>query len=1099
MSIDLQAWIGAPVLYIFDCSSAGILIPFFDKDNNERMAASTYVLAACGAEELLPMDPKYPADLFTSCLTTPITMALRYIIDAYQLKIPMEFIDRIPGKLGDRKTPLGELNWIFTAVTDTIAFESFSKEIFEKLFRQDLLVACMFRNFLLAVRIMGTAGVTPLSLPALPNTDFHPLWESFDMEIVNFLSHQYQLASVPHREYEPSTFFADQLTAFETWLAYGTEEEPPQQLTMVLQVLLSQHFRVRALKLLKEFLELGPWAVSMALTVGIFPYVVKLLSLHSVDMRQHLVYIWPRIVAYDKSCQADLLKESGHTYFLRFLHEDINRAPAVQKRLAAVVLSILCEEYRPGQVACFHDALPRVCVELLAVDEASKGTFDAVAEHATLRMWLCLCMAQSWYNFDDAKWNAIQSGITTRLLFVLYKDEAPMVRAASAFALGKCIGISPDNTALSSLCSVLPQDDANINENPTWVLFHERMQVDITIAREMMKSCRVESSPIVRREIVLALALLFLHPQHLPLFVLVARASLAKKTNAAENTTNCEIPVDEPINNSLMDPIPALWSRCPTLVEEYTSLWESLKRMQQSDLFPQVAATASSIVRYVNQHVMENEQKQCPIAVSLHRDVSMPELKTSTSSSLLSPPPVPRHMYGTPPMHPPVTSQVRASASFGQLQELRKSPDADKSSHPFNFPSELRSTLYLYCKQKYVVPGYETKGDTGSEDPLNASGVLRNARKRQNLRVWRKADCLRAEADKQLHVYQQSRPGGGIPKYGEGYKAHLRQAGCMENPRVDMTSLLLFHPREKLLVAADEKDGVTVWNYEQENIKCTFSNHSGSRLTSLEWLNEWDETLLLCGSDDGGVKIWRDVDRAVESPTLVTSFMAIPDLVSGTRGSGLVTSWQQASSALLVGGNSPSLHIYDLNTEQCIVRLRTETDACLTSLQSDTKDPRLFGCCVAGCGDGSVRLFDARMGNFSSFALAGQFNEHEAWIVNAHIQPGTFDMLTGSVAGDVKLWDLRQPKASMQTITAHRDSPMTALVVHDYAPVFATGSHNQFIKVCNRNGDKLEMIRYHEGFMGNRIGPVSCLAFHPYRLLLGAGATDALIAVYSHE
>ena len=33
-------------------------------------------LAACGAKELLPMNPKLPADLFTACLTTPIKTAL---------------------------------------------------------------------------------------------------------------------------------------------------------------------------------------------------------------------------------------------------------------------------------------------------------------------------------------------------------------------------------------------------------------------------------------------------------------------------------------------------------------------------------------------------------------------------------------------------------------------------------------------------------------------------------------------------------------------------------------------------------------------------------------------------------------------------------------------------------------------------------------------------------------------------------------------------------------------------------------------------------------------------------------------------------------
>ena len=33
-----------------------------------------------------------------------------------------DLIDKIPGRQNDRRTPLGELNWIFTAITDTIAW-----------------------------------------------------------------------------------------------------------------------------------------------------------------------------------------------------------------------------------------------------------------------------------------------------------------------------------------------------------------------------------------------------------------------------------------------------------------------------------------------------------------------------------------------------------------------------------------------------------------------------------------------------------------------------------------------------------------------------------------------------------------------------------------------------------------------------------------------------------------------------------------------------------------------------------------------------------------------------------------------------------------
>lgn len=35
-------------------------------------------LAACAINQILPMNPDLPADIFTSCLTTPIKIALRW-------------------------------------------------------------------------------------------------------------------------------------------------------------------------------------------------------------------------------------------------------------------------------------------------------------------------------------------------------------------------------------------------------------------------------------------------------------------------------------------------------------------------------------------------------------------------------------------------------------------------------------------------------------------------------------------------------------------------------------------------------------------------------------------------------------------------------------------------------------------------------------------------------------------------------------------------------------------------------------------------------------------------------------------------------------
>jgi regulatory associated protein of mTOR len=127
------------------------------------------LLAACGAGELLPQNPELPADVFTACLTTPIKVpcqplhpteftstnllahwlvadwrailqvALRWFCNRSLLRgegLAKELIDRIPGKQTDRRTPLGELNWIFTAITDTIAWNMLPRALFQKLFRQ---------------------------------------------------------------------------------------------------------------------------------------------------------------------------------------------------------------------------------------------------------------------------------------------------------------------------------------------------------------------------------------------------------------------------------------------------------------------------------------------------------------------------------------------------------------------------------------------------------------------------------------------------------------------------------------------------------------------------------------------------------------------------------------------------------------------------------------------------------------------------------------------------------------------------------------------------------------------------------------------------
>ncbi|KAJ3435346.1 regulatory-associated protein of mtor [Anaeramoeba flamelloides] len=171
---------------------------------------------ACSNYEDLPTDPKMPADLFASCLTTPIKTALRWHIcskfssDTLLMNVNLETIENIPGDLNKRFTVLGELKQIFVSITESIAWTSFPNEIFQKLYRQDLLVATLFRNYLLAERIMKSYNCTPFTIPAIPETYKHKLWNSWDFVVDSCLSriNSHQNHNQPFRN---SIFYNSQL------------------------------------------------------------------------------------------------------------------------------------------------------------------------------------------------------------------------------------------------------------------------------------------------------------------------------------------------------------------------------------------------------------------------------------------------------------------------------------------------------------------------------------------------------------------------------------------------------------------------------------------------------------------------------------------------------------------------------------------------------------------------------------------------------------------------------------------------------------------------------------------------------------------------
>lgn len=589
---EIQNWLRSPCIFIWDCSAAGNLLSNFVKfaeqrDNDARLHGGGYPegmapfseciqLAACAADEQLPSCPELPADLFTSCLTSPIDIALRYFLLTNQLpnEISTDQVMQLPGDLKDRRTPLGELNWIFTAITDTIAWTTFPREVFTRLYRSDLLIASLFRNFLLAERIMKNYHCTPHTYPPLPPTNTHPLWASWDLAVDaclrqlpdllkntepgvakdvslgsrsrrhaarNDQTPQSSSTTAPGEKpysYIPSRFFTDQLTAFEVWISRGgsaltkpgplslpvhipadqlqgldsqnsvapysgnaleqsdhhlVPRKPPDQLPIVLQVLLSQPHRLRALILLSQFVDLGPWAVHLALTIGIFPYIARLLQAAGQDLKPVLIFIWARISAVDPSCQVDLYNNQGYKYFASALGVQDDPRQGVfpngseHKAMCAFILSTIARDYPNGQNACWRERVFDACFEHL-----EEGDF-------LLRQWSALCIAQIWDANDETKVWGVDRGMQDKLIALL-SDDSPEVRAAALYALSTFLGAS-GSVDLNKLGGGGSGTMSQLDER-----IHFRMEVAVVTGAAL--AIKEDASPMVRKELLVLISCL---------------------------------------------------------------------------------------------------------------------------------------------------------------------------------------------------------------------------------------------------------------------------------------------------------------------------------------------------------------------------------------------------------------------------------------------------------------------------------------------------------------------------------------------------------------------------------------------------------------
>jgi regulator-associated protein of mTOR len=372
-------------------------------------------------------------------------------------------------------------------------------------------------------------------------------------------------------------------------------------------------------------------------------------------------------------------------------------------------------------------------------------------------------------------------------------------------------------------------------------------------------------------------------------------------------------------------------------------------------------------------------------------------------------------------------------------------------------PAEPLSTFYEWSCEYFARP--QTR--PVEEDETSPGYVDRVWRAQRAAQLEKEAQVLRDAAVRKLEA----------------------QIALLDNVNETATRML-FHAYDPVLVVADEQEAISVWNWEAGQRMNCFSNRAAAgersgRVTSMHLLNEAHiSPLLLSGADSGVVRVWRGIYQQ-DQLELVTSWRALSDLMlsTRTRGAGLVLDWLPESAQLLATGDVEVVRIWDLERELYIQNIATHSDQCVACLAHEHQG-RLI---CAGFGDGTIRLFDARTP--ARYSCVQTLAEHSAWVLTVAMPRGSPGLVvSGSVAGDVKFWDLRKAAASSSSSlslsssvpslpasasacinTVQNAGGLATLAVHPWAPVIACGLLNQKIRVVNFNGDDISMIRYHDG------------------------------------
>lgn len=229
-----------------------------------------------------------------------------------------------------------------------------------------------------------------------------------------------------------------------------------------------------------------------------------------------------------------------------------------------------------------------------------------------------------------------------------------------------------------------------------------------------------------------------------------------------------------------------------------------------------------------------------------------------------------------------------------------------------------------------------------------------------------------------------------------------------------------FHPYDDMLFVADKDSNVHVYDVQAKSINTSRLSFSASGpsnrksiITSFKLINAQHEPMVLTGTDDRIVRVFKPDLTYYRSNRLVTAFTAFGDSEkksSSQKEAGLIIEWDEPNEVLMCAGDTGHIRLWDMSKE-LYTDYQTHVNSCVSSLSTSDNYT------VAGFGDGTVKLFDMRRATPVSLAGAGassMIHQHNVFVLKVHIHRASHKLVTSSTRGDVNVFDLRNMRTCLK-------------------------------------------------------------------------------------